>query len=78
MIRALAPSLLVALATAGPAHASLRPYGHGVDVIDRVKIRLDAPALTNNPGAPADVGATDFTLEFFVGAGSPNEKTPPG
>jgi hypothetical protein len=33
-----------------------------------VKIRLDDPALPADPGPPADVGATDFTLEFFVKA----------
>ena len=32
------------------------------------KIRLDDPALTSDPGPPADVGATDFTLEFFMKA----------
>ncbi len=44
---------------------SLRFFGNGVDDIDRVKIRIDDP--TNNlPGPPADIGATDFTIEFWV------------
>jgi hypothetical protein len=46
---------------------SLRFYGNGVDDIDRVKIRVDDPA-TSLPGPPADIGATDFTLEFWMKA----------
>ncbi len=41
---------------------SLRFYGHGVNDIDRVKIPLD------NPARPVDVGATDFTFEFWLKA----------
>lgn len=46
---------------------ALRFYGHGVNAIDsdRVKIRIDEPA-NNNSGPPADIGATDFTIEFWV------------
>jgi hypothetical protein len=40
---------------------SLRFYGHGVNQIDRVKISI-------NPPVPADVGAEDFTLEFWMKA----------
>lgn len=40
---------------------SLRFYGHGVDDIDRVKIRLD------NPARPIDVGL-NFTIEFWLRA----------
>lgn len=40
---------------------SLRFYGNGVNDIDRVKIRLDAPAR------PVDVSGS-FTLEFFMKA----------
>ncbi len=46
---------------------SLRFYGNGVNDIDRVKIPIDDPA-TNLPGPPADIGATDFTLEFWMRA----------
>jgi hypothetical protein len=46
---------------------SLRFYGHGVDDIDRVKISVDDPATTL-PGPPVDVGATDFTIEFWLRA----------
>jgi hypothetical protein len=43
------------------SNLSLRFYGHGVNDIDRVKIRIDAPAR------PVDVG-TDFTFEFWMKA----------
>lgn len=58
---------LVLLADAGAAAASLRFFGHGTGDIDRVKIRIDDPA-DSAPGPPVDVGATDFTLEFFLRA----------
>lgn len=62
-------SLMCAL---GPASAeSLRFYGYGTNDIDRVKIRVDDPS-TNNPGPPADVGDTDFTIEFWIRAASGN------
>ncbi|MFQ3682964.1 LamG-like jellyroll fold domain-containing protein, partial [Roseiflexus sp.] len=39
---------------------SLRFYGAGARDVDRVKIPLDAPHR------PVDVGATDFTIEFWM------------
>ncbi|MBL8164681.1 MAG: LamG domain-containing protein, partial [Anaerolineae bacterium] len=39
---------------------SLRFYGNGTNDIDRVKIRIDGPER------PADIGATDFTIEFWM------------
>ena len=42
--------------------ASLRFFGNGDNGIDRVKIQIDDPAR------PADVGATDFTLEWWMRA----------
>jgi glucose/arabinose dehydrogenase len=45
---------------------SLRFFGTGQNDIDRVKIRVDGPAK------PADVGATDFTLEWWM-RGLPGE-----
>jgi hypothetical protein len=54
----------IADTTAGYA---LRFFGTGSDDIDRVKIPLDDPA-TNEPGPPADIGATDFTLEWWMRA----------
>jgi hypothetical protein len=41
---------------------SLRFYGNGSGNIDRVKIKID------NLPVPADVGATDFTIEFWMKA----------
>ncbi len=60
----------VLCAVAGSAVAaghSLRFFGTGTGDIDRVKIRVDDP-LTTLPGPPADVGAGDFTLEFWIKA----------
>jgi len=45
-----------------PGGFSLRYYGNGWGDIDRVKIPLDAPAR------PADVGAGDFTIEWWMKA----------
>ena len=45
--------------------SSLRFFGNGTGDIDRVKIRIDDPADAL-PGPPADVGATDFTVELWV------------
>lgn len=45
--------------------SSLRFYGNGVNDIDRVKIPIDDPRTTN-PGPPADLGAADFAIEFWV------------
>jgi len=41
---------------------SLRFYGNGYGDIDRVKIKID------NPASPADIGASDFTIEFWMKA----------
>lgn len=48
---------------------ALRFYGNGIAApdLDRVKIRIDDPA-NSNPGPPVDVGATDFTIEFWLRA----------
>jgi hypothetical protein len=40
----------------------VRFYGAGRDAIDRITIRIDGPAR------PADAGATDFTVEFWLKA----------
>jgi len=44
-----------------PGGFSLRFYGNGYGDLDRVKIPIDPPV-------PADVGATDFTLEWWMKA----------
>ena len=41
----------------------------GSSDVDRVKIRVDDPANAL-PGGPVDVGATDFTIEFWIKAAS--------
>ena len=48
---------------------SLRFFGSGANDpdTDRAKIRIDDPA-NNAPGPPADVGATDFTIEMWLRA----------
>ncbi len=47
--------------------SSLRFHGNGTGDIDRVRIPVDNPADAN-PGPPADVGAADFTIEFWMKA----------
>jgi hypothetical protein len=64
---ALGVFLAVPRAPAPRAASSLRFFGHGMDDVDRVKIRIDDPA-DSLPGPPADVGAQDFTLEFWLKA----------
>jgi len=52
-------------ASAQNAGYSLRFFGTGSGDVDRVKVRIDDPANTL-PGPPADVGASDFTIEFWL------------
>ncbi len=69
-------SVLLSVGIAYSQGYSLRFYGNGRDDIDRVKIRVDDPN-SNLPGPPADVGATDFTIEFWIkGALSDNPTDP--
>jgi len=67
--RAASAALLAACAVGMPdalaAGHSLRFFGAGAGDVDRVKIRIDDPA-TALPGPPADIGAGDFTLEFWL------------
>ena len=66
--RAASAALLAAFAVGMPdalaAGHSLRFFGAGAGDVDRVKIRIDDPA-TALPGPPADIGAGDYTLEFW-------------
>ena len=68
------PVVLLACCTNGAfanGH-SLHLFGTGSGDVDRVKIRIDDPA-NSLPGPPADVGATDFTIEFWMmGAAADN------
>ncbi len=45
-----------------PGFSSLRFYGFGAGDVDRLKIRLEDLSL----GPPVDVGAQDFTLEWWM------------
>jgi hypothetical protein len=48
---------------------SIRFYGFGMDQVDRVKIPLDVPPPdATTPGPPADLGAGDFTIEWWMRA----------
>jgi hypothetical protein len=59
-------AILLAMQSDLAVATSLRFYGNGVNDIDRVKIRIDDPALPNDVGPPADVGDTNFTVEFWL------------
>lgn len=48
--------------TPGGGGSSVRFFGNGRDAVDRITIRIDGPPR------PADVGATDFTIEFWLKA----------
>jgi hypothetical protein len=67
MHRIIATLLLLAVTGVSSAQ-SLRFHGHGVDDIDRVKIRID-------PHVPVDVGATDFTIDFWMKANAADNRT---
>ncbi len=58
---------VLCLIFAAPASAqSLLFHGNGILDIDRVKIPIDDPYDDADQGPPADIGATDFTIEFWV------------
>ncbi len=54
-----------------PPNYALRFHGSGVNDIDRVKIQIDNPITSTEPLRPADVGASDFTLEWWMKATAP-------
>ncbi len=62
---------ILVLAVPAANATSLQYFGNGDNDIDRVKIRIDDPS-NNNPGPPADVGAGDFTIEFWLKATADN------
>jgi Domain of unknown function (DUF1929)/Bacterial Ig domain len=55
----------VAVPPGGSRRSALRFRGQGVNDGDRVKIRIDDPSSPFS-APPANVGATDFTLEFWM------------
>jgi glucose/arabinose dehydrogenase len=57
-------AMMLAPAALAAGHA-LRFNGTGAADVDRVKIRVDDPS-TALPGPAADVGAGDFTVEFWL------------
>lgn len=63
------PAFPASEAQAASSGYSLRFRGHGTGDIDRVKIKLDAPAV------PADVGG-NFTLEFWLKASLADNASP--
>ena len=68
--------LTVSSGVSGFSGYALRFHANGVNDIDRVKIRIDDPT-TSNPDPPANVGASDFTLEFWAkGTTSENPAAP--
>lgn len=62
-------ALFFLVAVPADANTSLRFFGNGVNDIDRVKIPIDPPV-------PADIGATDFTLEFWMKASAADNTAP--
>ncbi len=65
---------LQVIAAAPPGNYAIRLHGTGRDDIDRVKIRVD-DVSDARPGPPADIGATDFTIEFWLRADSGANQT---
>ncbi len=65
MLALFMPNVPAPGALAASGGYSLRFYGHGANDIDRVKIKID------NPAVPADVGG-DFTVEFWMKASLAN------
>ena len=46
---------------------SIRFYGNGVNAPDQDRIKIQIDDIANNdPGPPVDVGASDFTIEFWL------------
>ena len=60
----------------GFAASSLRFHGNGAGDVDRVKILIDDPAASS-AGPPADVGAADFTIEFWMKASAADDTAGP-
>lgn len=67
LVRTLACTLLICAAALTARADSLQFFGTCCNDTDRVKIAVDNPA-DNNPGPPADIGAGNFTIEFWLRA----------
>lgn len=70
-----APVVVVVENAGGAFGYSLRFSGTGAGDVDRVKIRIDDPT-SSLPGPPADVGATDFTLELWIKGSAADNPAP--
>lgn len=58
---------LLCLGAASADATSLRFHGFGDQSVDRVMIAVDDPLDPGDePGPPVDVGASDFTIEFWI------------
>ena len=75
-VAVLVAAAVFAFSPAAFAAASLRFHGNGSGDVDRVKIAVD-DSTNSNPGPPADVGAADFTLEFWMMATAPDNSAGP-
>ena len=77
LVAALSAVFFLALTPAAvSAASSLRFHGNGSGDIDRIKIPVDDPA-NSDPGPPADVGAADFTIEFWMKAAAADNTAAP-
>src|SRR2546428_936622 len=71
---ALGPLRLASACAFGNGH-SLHFFGTGSGDVDRVKIRIDEPA-NSLPGPPADIGSSDFSIEFWITAAAVDNPAP--
>ncbi len=67
------------LSLVAPASAfSLRFYGNGVAAPDQDRVKIPVDDVANSlPGPPADVGAADFTIEFWMKASAADNAAGP-
>jgi glucose/arabinose dehydrogenase len=68
--------VLAAAPSTAVAASALRFHGNGTGDLDRVKIAVDDPA-NSDPGPPVDVGAADFTIEFWMKAAAADNTAAP-
>lgn len=65
----LAAAGLFATLTASADASSLRFYGNGIAAPDQDRVKIPIDDVGDSlPGPPADIGATDFTIEFWMKA----------
>src|ERR1700731_1592048 len=69
-------SILIPGVPAALAASSILFPGNGAPGLDQIRIAIDDPS-NSTPGPPADVGATDFTLEFWMNAAAADNSAGP-